>query len=261
MSSNNLWHLKRGRSPIVATAIHHGHKLRQEVAQLMKLDEATRLREEDPFTGEWTSVSDNSIVVQSSRFQVDLNRKREKAVYVKPEDAWGLRVWTQAPSPELVSRSLAEYDAFYSDLRKLFKDLEDRFGHFVVFDLHSYNHMRDGANGAPADPSKNPEVNIGTGSLARKAWAPLVDRFIADLSAFDFLGRRLDVRENVKFSGANLAGWTHQNFPDSACVLAIEFKKFFMDEWTGKPDDKQVRSIGQTLKSAVPGVLEELNRK
>ncbi len=61
----------------------------------------------------------------------------------------------------------------------------------------------------------------------------MIDRFISDLSGFDFPGGRLDVRENVKFRGGNCGAWAHATFPDSACVLSIEVKKFFMDEWTG----------------------------
>ena len=62
----------------------------------------------------------------------------------------------------------------------------------------------------------------------------MIDRFIADLRAFDFMGRKLDVRENVKFKGGNQVKWLHENFAENGCGLAIEFKKFWMDEWTGR---------------------------
>ena len=54
-------------------------------------------------------------------------------------------------------------------------------GSVVVYDLHSYNHRRAGPDGPPADPVQNPDVNLGTGSLDRDRWGPLVDRFMADL--------------------------------------------------------------------------------
>ena len=138
---------------------------------------------------------------------------------------------------------------------RLFSELEAQFNHFVVFDLHTYNHRRDGPNGAPADAAGNPEVNLGTGTMDRDRWAGIVDSFIHDLSAFDFLGRQLDVRENVKFRGGQLARWTHEHFPDSGCVISIEFKKFFMDEWTGVPDSAQLEAIQQSLQSTIPGIL------
>jgi hypothetical protein len=200
-------------------------------------------------------------VGERSRFEVDLNRPREKAVYIQPEDAWGLQVWKQTPPAELIDRSLAEYDAFYAETHRVFTNLEKRFGRFVVFDLHTYNHRRAGPGGAPADAAENPEVNIGTGTMVRDRWAPVVDRFISDLRAFDFLGRRLDVRENVKFRGGQFSRWTHETFPDSGCALAIEFKKFFMDEWSGEADTEQMEAITGALQSTIPGILEALGNE
>jgi hypothetical protein len=109
-----------------------------------------------------------------------------------------------------------------------------------------------------ADAAGNPEVNLGTGTMDRERWSPIVDRFINDLRAFNFLGRQLDVRENVKFRGGQFARWTHENFPNSGCVISVEFKKFFMDEWTGVPDAVQLEAIQQSLQSTVPGVLAAL---
>jgi N-formylglutamate deformylase len=160
-----------------------------------------------------------------------------------------------------VRRSLVSYDAFYATIERICSDLAARFGKFVVFDLHSYNHRRSGLRGSPADPAANPEVNVGTGTMRdRQDWAPLIERFIEDLGAVVFLGRHLDVRENVRFRGGNLGRWIHQTFPEAGCVLSIEFKKFFMDEWTGEIDRDQHAAIGRALAATVPGVLEELQR-
>jgi hypothetical protein len=153
------------------------------------------------------------------------------------------------------------YDAFYATMARILTHLAERFGKFVVFDLHSYNHRRSGPSGAPADAAANPEVNVGTGTMRDRAtWAPLIERFIADLSSAELLGRHLDVRENVRFRGGHLGRWTHETFPDEGCVLSIEFKKFFMDEWTGELDEAQHAAIGRALAGTVPGVLEELQR-
>jgi N-formylglutamate deformylase len=258
---SHLWSFTWGDSPLVAAAIHNGHDVRPEVADLLALDEAERLREEDPYTGEWTAVGETQIVSFQSRFECDLNRPREKAVYVEPEDAWGLQMWKEKPPAALIARSLDQYNAFYAEVKQAYTDLAQRFGRFVVFDLHSYNHRREGPGSPPASPVTNPEVNVGTGTMERHRWAHLVDRFIADLHAFDFLGRHLDVRENVRFKGGQFPRWTHQTFPHSGCVLAIEFKKFFMDEWSGEPDPEQLAAIRQALQSTVPGVLDELMKQ
>jgi hypothetical protein len=97
--------------------------------------------------------------------------------------------------------------------------------------------------------------------MDRTYWAPIVDRFIADLRAFDYSGRRLDVRENVKFQGGGFGRWIHATFPRRVCAISIEFKKFFMDEWTGKADLDEVERIFRALQSTLPGVTAELERR
>jgi N-formylglutamate amidohydrolase len=260
MIQNKIWKKKGHDGPLVAMAIHNGYELREEVSDIMLLSREGRLREEDPFTEHWTAIGNIQYIATHSRFQVDLNRPREKAVYQKPEDAWGLDVWKTPPSPEIVARSLAEYDAFYNELRHEFSKLEKQFGHFIVFDLHSYNHRREGPNGPVANPQENPEVNLGTGTVNHNKWSHLIERFKTDLGNYNFNGKQLDVRENVKFKGGQLSRWTHQTFPDSACSISIEAKKFFMDEWTGIPDHQQIETFLMALKSTIPGVLEELEK-
>jgi N-formylglutamate deformylase len=254
-----IWQEELGDGPLVAVAVHAGHDVRREVAGHLALGEADRLREEDPYTEEWTVIAGTRITVTRSRFEVDLNRPRDKAVYRTPEDAWGLRVWQQDPPEDLVAASLAAYDDFYARLRDILEEVVGRHGRFVVLDLHSYNHRREGTDAPAADPDANPQVNVGTGTMDRSRWAPVVNRFLGDLRAYDFPGGGLDVRENVKFQGGHLARWIHESFPRGGCALAIEFKKFFMDEWTGEVDRVMMAAIPEALRSTVPGMLEELD--
>ena len=61
------------------------------------------------------------------------------------------------------------------------------------------------------------------------------------MRAFDFNGRRLDVRENVAFQGkGELTRFVHERYPGQGCAIALEFKKFYMDEWTGEPDPAEL---------------------
>lgn len=253
-----LWSTQFGDGPLVAVALHDGGRVRPEVAQLVKLDDHQRRREEDPFTGGWTSIAPTRVVAGRSRFEVDLNRPRELAVYRTPADAWGLDLWQSPPTPEFVERSLVVYDDFYAHLRLLAERLVARHGHVVVFDLHSYNHRRDGPDAPCADPAANPDINLGTGSMRRDYWAPVVDRCLAELRGQPYLGRPLDVRENAKFFGGHMAEWLHGEFPESVCVLAIEVKKFFMGEWTGQLDQPVFDAVGLALRQAASGVVEAL---
>jgi N-formylglutamate deformylase len=254
------WRFTVGDGPLIAVAVHHGHAIRQDIAEFLALSPRDRLREEDPYTGRWTTIAPSRFVVERSRFEVDLNRPREKAVYLDPVDAWGLSVWKEPLPPAVLAKSLATYDRFYRTLDRAIRRLIRRHGRVVVLDLHSYNYRRAGPDMPPEDPAANPDINIGTGTMDRPRWARIVDRAVADLGECEVLGRKLDVRENVRFFGGHVPRWVHETFPGSACALAVEVKKFFMDEWTGELDELQFAAVGQALAAMMPGLIEELNR-
>ncbi len=259
MTPNPIWTItKQSPGPIFAVALHTAHAVRKPLEKRFKIDPQTRLREEDPFTGAWVDIGDTGIVATRSRFEVDLNRPREKAVYLCPEDAWGLPVWKVPLPPNELHASLAEYNAFYTMLVPLLKAAVKKHGCFFIYDLHSYNHRREGPNHPPAPQEENPEVNIGTGTMKREQWAPLIDGLIDELRQFDFLGRNLDVRENIKFKGGGFPAFIHEHFPETGCVVSIEFKKFWMDEWAGTCNRAEHAAIRSALASTVAGVRERL---
>ena len=248
------WTWVRGDGPVLATAIHAGHDLRPEAAELTALDDAQRLREEDPATDAWTEVADTAVVVHRSRWEVDLNRPRAGAVYRHPEQCWGLPPWKAPPSRGFLVRSCRLYDDFYAELAAECERIVSRHGKVVVLDLHSYNHRRR-APDQPEHPSGNPDVNVGTKTMDRARWAGLVDRFLTDVSACGF-----DTRENVRFGGARLAAWVHGRYPAAGCCLAVDVKKIYMEEHSGAVDEAAVQRLMHALAVAVAGVREELAR-
>lgn len=252
------WHVQRGEGPLVAAAIHHGHAVRPELVDLLAIRPAERLREEDPYTGDWTSVAPTRIVGLRSRFEVDLNRPRDRAVYLREEDAWGLRVWKRPPGPDVIARSRAIHDAFYREARSVLAELSAGFGRVVVLDLHSYNHRRNGPQAPADDPQISPDVNVGTSNMDRVRWDPVIRALIEALRGFPFPGRRLDVRENVRFSGGHFSRWVHDRFPETACSIAIEVKKVFMDEWTGEADPIRLAAVREALRLGAERVAEVL---
>jgi len=250
--------MNRGVSPLVATAIHAGSRFRFNLSDYCALTHLERLREEDPYTDHLVSVTDNQVIAHHSRFEFDINRSRTKAIYRKPEDAWGLKVWKDELPEALAEESLTHYDMFYNDLKEMLTGIHQRHNCFVVYDIHTYNVKREGPECPEADPMLNPEINIGTGNMNRKKFAPVVDALATAMEGYDYNNRRLDVRENVKFQGGHFMRWIHDNFPNKVCVISIEFKKFFMDEWTGEPDLKQVEEVKKLLETTVEPVLAAL---
>jgi hypothetical protein len=238
------WTLQRSDDAVVATAIHDGTALRHAVAAAMALPASERLREEDPFTGQSILDVPTHVIPHRSRFEVDLNRAEDDAVYLTPEQSWGLQVWRDPPDGQAIAESRHYHRAFYAMLGNLLDEVAARHGRFVVLDVHSYNHRRDGADGPPMPQDAAPDINIGTFSMPRKRWAFLLDPLMQAMREFDFNGRRLDVRENVAFQGkGELARFVHARHPETGCAIALEFKKFYMDEWTGEPDPAELRAM------------------
>ena len=140
--------------------------------------------------------------------------------------------------------------------------IERRHRHFIVLDVHSYNHRRQGPEAEPADSAEAPEVNIGTSSMDRDKWADVIDTLISAVSATTITGQPMDVRENIAFQGrGEQTRFIHEHFPDTGCAIAIEFKKTFMDEWTGKPDLEALRSLRTLVGSLAPVLTEALARQ
>jgi N-formylglutamate deformylase len=247
--------VERVSGPVVSTAVHAGHHLRPAIASRIQLGDGERFREEDPFTERLAVTGGSTVVVHRSRFEVDLNRPREGAVYRTPDDAWGLDLWAEPlPEPE-IEQSLDLYDRFYDEVGAL---LDERAAHgpFVVLDLHSYNHRRGGPGAPPAPASENPQLNLGTGSLDRDQWGRAVDTFIGRMRDQQVAGSHLDVRENIRFRGGHFPGWVNRRYRGRGCALALEFKKMFMDEWTGVPDDEHLRELAEALAAAMPEVVD-----
>ena len=245
VSNQRWWTIQHGPGAVVATAIHDGHELRPEVAAAVSLDDSARLREEDPYTGEAVRDVPTHIVVHRSRFEFDLNRGADAAVYATPEQCWGLELWQPgAPDEALTRRSLAIHGEYYRMLGQLLDGIVERDGRFLLIDVHSYNHRRDGPDAAPTPQEQAPDINIGTFSMPRERWSFLVDPLIDAMRSFDFNGRRLDVRENVAFQGkGEQTRFVHGRYRGSGCAIAFEYKKFYMDEWTGTPDPAELAAM------------------
>lgn len=249
--------IERG-GPILAAAVHDGHSIRSELRPYLEIDEETQLREEDPMTGIWACIGDDVFRTTTSRFEVDLNRSRERAVSTKPEDTWGIQVWRELPPEEMIERSLVAHDCFY----RLMSDWCERrvrdFGRALVFDIHSYNHCRSGP-GNPASEQGNPDIDLGLTTVNRERFGSVAGAITQYLSRCCVMNRPLDVRANVRYpDGGNFPEWLFANFGDDVCVVTLEVKKIYMDEWSGAvnlPIVYQLLEAMQGMKSCAQAEL------
>ncbi|UIR57712.1 N-formylglutamate amidohydrolase [Sphingobacterium sp. SRCM116780] len=241
--------LEEKGGPVLALAIHDGHQLADQLAPFMNLSASERRREEDPFTGLLTDIGTNRFIVKTSRFQVDLNRPIQDSVYLRPDQAWGLHVWRETPSKTMIEQIRHSYRYIQKVLSSVIEKSIQRYGYFIIYDIHSYNAKRLGPD-ETIDTNANPQINIGT--IHNKGiWRPLIDTFMKYLTENNINGQSIDVRENVKFSGGYLSQWITSKYGQKGCVLSIEFRKDFMNEWTGIPNLNHVEALRKLLHSSL----------
>jgi N-formylglutamate amidohydrolase len=219
--------------PVLAFAIHNGHHLPSELEETCGIDAKQRFQEEDPFTDGFAECFPNRIIVQTSRFAVDLNRSREKCVYQKPEDAWGLPVRKTELSPEMLAAMFKAYDTWYGMVKYETDKLLTKHERLLILDLHSFNHRRGGPDAEPDSPSQNPDIIIGRNNNPQARY-PLFEQLRELLDGKYFGTKPLDCRCDVKFPGGYFSRWMNATFGDRVICPAIEFKKTFMDEWSGE---------------------------
>ena len=230
-------------------AIHNGHDISTHIREKIGISDNDRMREEDPFTERFIQDKKNQIIQYTSRFEYDLNRKREKAVYQKPDDCWGLPIYPDFTlSGDEISDALKAYDYFYHEIDSVIGNFLNRYENLLIWDIHSYNHRRAG-NGESFDSDVlNPEIIIGTNNnrYIDKKWLPLIEwiqKRLSNIELEKYIGdnrslksRTLDVRQNVKFPGGHLSQYLNSKYHPRVCCLAIEFKKIWMNEWTQEID-------------------------
>jgi len=208
----------RSYSPVVATAIHDGHRVVDDFAAKMAVSEAQRKFEEDPHTGALGETLDISITVRDSRYCGDLNRTEERCIY---DEAWGLKVWREPLDDASRLRLLENHRTYYRVLDALLSELCSRYGTALLFDLHSYNYER--LDGSP------PLFNIGTHYIDMDRFGGEIDHLLDGLGAIELPDcENRAVLDEVFVGRGYQAEFVHQNYPDVLCV-PLELKKVFMD--------------------------------
>lgn len=255
------WTMRTGAGPVLATAVHAGHHVREELRPYFNFDEGGRRREEDPATDRFTAVADHAFVCWNSRFEVDLNRSRELALATEPERTWGLPIWKETPPDEVVAQSLAQHDRFYEIARCWLEQLIATHGALLLLDIHAYNHRRDGAEEPPANSEGNPDIDLGLTTLDAARFGGVAEALMAGLRQAPMAGRDLDVRGNVRYpDGGHWPEWVHANYGDHICTITLEYKKVYMDEWTGQVDLAKTDDLLSGLWRATAAAREELAR-
>jgi len=226
--------------PYVCTAIHDGHNFRDELSIKTVLSEYERWYEEDPFTGDFIGSMPITLIGHDSRFEYDLNRAPESAVY---ETAWGKKCWRKSLSKDEKKRSLAKHTNFYRVVHALAYKLEKEFNACVWYDIHSYNWKRW--------DRPVPVFNIGSEKINQKQFGQYVNSWANELKKIEIPHEEntTEINDVFKGNGYQLAFLT-RNF-NNTLVLATEVSKIYCNEETGEPFPAVISAITNQLKTAI----------
>ena len=212
--------------------MHAGSRIRPEIAKALTVKRVDRFREEDPFMGAFIRDFPIQIIARDSRFEYDLNREPHRAFYPFGSLKWGLKVWCRELTEEEQELSIMKHHEFHELVDMVAGYLLSHNRHALVFDMHSYCFQREGTNDWYEDP--RPEINLGTRPVNREHFSQAIDSFLKDLSNTGIGDRPIRVAENEVFPGGYLSRRLSKKWFDNILVLALEYKKIFMDEWTGQ---------------------------
>ncbi|MEY8870127.1 N-formylglutamate amidohydrolase [Meridianimaribacter flavus] len=223
-------------------AVHDGHQFRKELWDNCMHTEYERWYEEDPETK--NMIASHPIVITGcdSRFEYDLNRTPEDAVF---ETAWGKQLW-KTPLPEVMkTRSLNKHATFYKVVHALINKLEEMFGVCVVYDMHSYNWQRW--------DREVPTWNLGTSNVDNNRFGPSIEAWRQSLSEIKFpknIPSTSKINDTFQGNGYFLKYITN-NFKNTL-VLATEIAKVYCDEYDQIIYPEVVSTVAQELKTRLP---------
>lgn len=227
--------------PYVCSAIHNGGNFREELKDKIAVEKMERWKEEDTHTWKFVASLPIRIVVYDSRYEYDLNRNPNEAIY---NEAWGKKVWKKPLSDNEKAISLQKHANFYKVIDALVSKLEEKFDNTLFYDIHSYNYKR-------TKEDKYPEFNLGTEKITNPKFRKYINKFLKELAKIDLQPLENRVAENNVFYGRGyLLEYITAKYQNTL-VLATEVKKIYVDELTGNEYPEITEKIAEGLKKAI----------
>lgn len=233
--------------PYLCAAIHDGHQFRKELWEDCLHSEYDRWYEEDPETKRMIDTQPMVLASMDSRFEYDLNRTPEEAVFVT---AWGKQLWKTPLSEEQQERSITKHQNFYKVVDALLNQLEHQFKHCVVYDMHSYNWQRW--------DREVPTWNLGTTNINNDKFGNQVELWRKSLSEIKLPN---NIKQTAKindtfFGNGYFLKYISAKF-ENTLVLATEIAKVYCDEYQQIIYTEVVDAVRNELKIRIPNHAEQ----
>ncbi|MCT4629651.1 N-formylglutamate amidohydrolase [Winogradskyella sp.] len=223
-------------------AVHDGHQFRKSLWGNCLHTEYERWYEEDPETK--NMIISHPIVIAGcdSRFEYDLNRDPENAVF---DTAWGKQLWRQPLPDKEKELSLQKHLNFYKVVHALISKLEEKFGVCVVYDMHSYNWQRW--------DREVPTWNLGTSNIDNMRFGNSIESWRQSLESIVLPNKiKQTAKVNDTFQGNGyFLKYITKNFKNTL-VLATEIAKVYCDEYKQINYPEVVSAVEQQLQTLLP---------
>lgn len=228
--------------PYACAAIHDGHQFRKELWDNCMHSAYERWYEEDPETK--NMIVNHPIVIAGcdSRFEYDLNRPPEEAVF---ETAWGKQLWKTPLNKQMKLKSIEKHANFYRVVKALITKLEEVFQVCVVYDIHSYNWQRWNR--------EVPTWNLGTSNIDNNRFNICVEAWRQRLSEIELpnnIKQTAKINDTFQGNGYFLKFITN-NFKNTL-VLATEIAKVYCDEYNQIMYPEVVNAVANALNKSLP---------
>lgn len=224
--------------PFICGAVHDGHQFRKSLWENCLHSEYDRWFEEDPSTKQMVQTFPIVIAGCDSRFEYDLNRAPESAIYT---DAWGKQLWKNPLSKVEKEKSLHKHANFYKVVHALISKIEEKFAVSVVYDMHSYNWRRW--------DREVPTFNIGAMNVDVLRFGDEVNywrKVLSEIKLPNGIKNTSLINDTFRGNGYFLKYIT-SNFQNTL-VLATEVKKIYCDEYEQINFPEVVSAIEEQLK-------------
>jgi hypothetical protein len=241
-----------------AVVMHTGSRIRPELMEAMVVEQEDRFREEDPYADVFVRDLPIRIIARDSRFEYDLNRVRRMCIYPYGEKKFGMDVWKRELEEQEKAPALYKHQEFHNLVDLVMKFLLKKMRFVVVFDMHTYCYQRNSKPEWYEDP--NPEINLGTRAVNRKLFGEVIHTFMNNLKGQTINNHIVRVEENRVFKGGYLSRRLSRKWHDEVLVMAIEYKKIFMNEWSGEVYPDVLASLVEHFDSAARKLIRSTRR-
>ncbi|MGB1042252.1 MAG: N-formylglutamate amidohydrolase [Tenacibaculum sp.] len=237
--------------PYVCGAVHDGHQFRKELWDNCIHTEYERWYEEDPETKRMVQSHPIVIAGMDSRFEYDLNRAPETAIYT---DAWGKQLWHNPLSEKMKVKSLAKHHNFYKVVHALISKIEEKFTTCIVYDMHSYNWKRWSR--------EVPTWNLGTANVDSEKYGGFIESWRSVLEKMPLPNEIKSISKiNDTFQGNGyFLKYITKNF-NNTLVLATEIAKVYCDELNYIMYPEVVAAVEKYLKTELKKHAETFYQK